>query len=420
MSYDPFDHNFERGMHNRRSMLGDEWVDHSIANATNFNADFQNLITRYAWNEIWGRPGLDPKTRRIIILTSTVALGRWEEFELHVRAALTGDPATRLTPDEIKEVLLQSALYAGVPAGNTAFSRAQHILHEVGDQIGYQLVPQQPANSCHPGIGKEGLSTSSPALHYSVREPRNGKAPRHTVVLAHALGTDLMMWDGLANLLAADCRVIAYDARGHGSSEKADGLYSMADLADDAARLLRELDTGPVVWVGLSMGSMTGQELALSHPDLVRALVLANTTSAYPHVASQAYQQRIVTVRDQGMEAIADPLMERYFQDDFRAKQPATVARFRRRLASTDPLGYSGCCNAVGTANTATRLDQIKVPTLVIAGELDQVTTVSMAQTLANGIKGAQLAVIKDAPHISVTVQPQAFAELVMRFLEGL
>ncbi|MGL1400035.1 alpha/beta fold hydrolase, partial [Vibrio parahaemolyticus] len=80
----------------------------------------------------------------------------------------------------------------------------------------------------------------------------NGKAPRHTVVLSHALGTDLMMWDGLANLLAADCRVIAYDHRGHGSSEKIDGLYTMADLADDAARLLRELDTGPVVWVGLS------------------------------------------------------------------------------------------------------------------------------------------------------------------------
>ena len=89
MSYDPLDHDFERGMRNRRSVLGDQWVDRSVANATNFNADFQNLITRFAWNEIWGRPGLDHKTRRIIVLAITIALGRWEEFELHVRAGLT-------------------------------------------------------------------------------------------------------------------------------------------------------------------------------------------------------------------------------------------------------------------------------------------------------------------------------------------
>ncbi|MFX5611209.1 carboxymuconolactone decarboxylase family protein, partial [Acinetobacter baumannii] len=82
-------------------------------------------ITRFAWNEIWGRPGLDHKTRRIIVLAITIALGRWEEFELHVRAGLTADPATRLTPDEMKEVMIQASVYAGVPAGNTAFTHAQ-------------------------------------------------------------------------------------------------------------------------------------------------------------------------------------------------------------------------------------------------------------------------------------------------------
>eukprot|EP01037_Dinobryon_pediforme_P035063 gene35063-41278_t len=128
MSYDPLDHDFERGMRNRRNVLGDAWVDRSVANATNFNAEFQNLITRFAWNEIWGRPGLEHKTRRIIVLAITIALGRWEEFELHVRAALLGDPVSRLTPDEMKEVLIQSAIYAGVPAGNTAFTHAQQIL----------------------------------------------------------------------------------------------------------------------------------------------------------------------------------------------------------------------------------------------------------------------------------------------------
>lgn len=422
MSFDPLDHDFERGMRNRRSVLGDAWVDRSVAGATNFNAEFQNLITRFAWHEIWGRPGLDHKTRRIIVLAITIALGRWEEFELHVRAGLLGDPATCLTPDEMKEVLIQSAIYAGVPAGNTAFSHAQKILREVGEQIGYKVEPQRPADTFHPGIGKQGRTVSSPALHYTVREPRNGRAPRHTVVLSHAICADLMMWDGLANQLASDCRVIAYDHRGHGSSDKGDGddLYSMADLADDAARLLRELDTGPVVWVGLSMGGMAGQELALRHPGLVRALVLANTTSAYPEAAREAWRQRIVTVREQGIEAIADAVMGRYFHDDFRTAHAATVARFRQRLTSTDAQGYVGCCHAVGTVDTTARLGQIAVPTLVIAGALDQGTPVAMAQALADAIAGAQLQVIDGASHISAVEQPEAFAALVGDFLAQL
>ncbi|MFC5479072.1 3-oxoadipate enol-lactonase [Massilia suwonensis] len=420
MSFDPLHHDFERGLQNRRSVLGDAWVDRSINNANSFNADFQNLITRFAWNEIWGRPGLEHKMRRAIVLSITTALGRWEEFELHVRAALLGDADSRLTPDEIKEILMQSAIYAGVPAANTAFAHTLAILREVGEQIGYTLEPTAPGSVAHSGIGREGRTASSPALHYSVREPRNGKAPRHTVVLSHALGCDLTMWDALANQLAQDCRVIAYDHRGHGSSDAPDALYAMSDLADDAARLLRELDTGPVVWVGLSMGGMVGQELALRHPSLVRALVLANTTSGYPEAARAVWEQRIATVRADGIEAIADAVMGRYFHDAFRAQKAATVARFRRRLVTTDAVGYVGCCEAVGKVDTGSRLGQIGVPTLVIAGELDQGTPVAMAQALADGIPGARLEVLKEASHLSAAEQPAAFARLVTDFVSGL
>jgi 3-oxoadipate enol-lactonase len=420
MSFDPLDHDFERGLQNRRGVLGDAWVDRSLNNANSFNADFQNLITRFAWNEIWGRPGLDHKTRRAIVLSITVALGRWEEYDLHVRAALLGEEGSRLTPDEIKEILMQSAIYAGVPAANTGFTHALAILREVADQIGYTLEPAAPAAAAHSGIGREGRTASTPALHYSVREPRNGKAPRHTVVLSHALGCDLTMWDALANQLAADCRVIAFDHRGHGSSDAPADLYAMADLADDAARLLRELDTGPVVWVGLSMGGMVGQELALRHPSLVRALVLANTTSGYPEAARAVWEQRIATVREQGIEAIADAVMGRYFHDGYRAHKASTVARFRRRLVTTDAVGYVGCCNAVGTVDTTARLGQIAVPALVIAGELDQGTPVAMAQALADGIPGASLVVLKEASHLSAIEQPEAFAEAVTGFIGAL
>ncbi|MFZ0285797.1 MAG: carboxymuconolactone decarboxylase family protein, partial [Terriglobales bacterium] len=104
----------------RREMLGDAHVDRAVTNTTDFNREFQELITRYAWGTIWTRPGLDLRTRRLLVLTTMAALGRWEEFSLHVRAGLTHE----LEPCDLKEVLLQIAIYAGVPAANTGFHLA--------------------------------------------------------------------------------------------------------------------------------------------------------------------------------------------------------------------------------------------------------------------------------------------------------
>jgi 4-carboxymuconolactone decarboxylase len=114
----------DRGMEVRREVLGDEHVDRAIERTTDFTADFQDLITRYAWGEIWARPGLDRRTRSCMTLTALVALNRMEELELHVRAALRNG----LTRDEIKEVLLHAAVYCGVPAANAAFAVAQRVL----------------------------------------------------------------------------------------------------------------------------------------------------------------------------------------------------------------------------------------------------------------------------------------------------
>lgn len=124
----------DAGMANRRRVLGDEWVEQSLANRTEFNSDFQELITRIAWHEIWGRPGLDERTRRLLAIAVTAALGRWEEFRLHVRAGLEQGG---FAADELKEVLMQLAIYAGVPAANTGFSEAGEILSEI---------PEQPVN----------------------------------------------------------------------------------------------------------------------------------------------------------------------------------------------------------------------------------------------------------------------------------
>jgi 4-carboxymuconolactone decarboxylase len=117
----------ERGTRVRREVLGDEHVDAAVERMSDFTADFQDLITRYAWGEIWERPGLDRRTRSAITLTALVARGQFDELALHLRAALRNG----LTRDEIKEVLLQSAIYCGVPAANSAFAVAQEVLeHE--------------------------------------------------------------------------------------------------------------------------------------------------------------------------------------------------------------------------------------------------------------------------------------------------
>ena len=116
----------DRGMKIRREVLGDEHVDRAIASTTPATADFQDLITRYAWGEIWARPGLDRKTRSCITITALVALGRFDELELHIRAAFRNG----LTQDEVSEVLLQTAIYCGVPAANSAFHVYERVLAE--------------------------------------------------------------------------------------------------------------------------------------------------------------------------------------------------------------------------------------------------------------------------------------------------
>ncbi|MCW5681564.1 MAG: 4-carboxymuconolactone decarboxylase [Xanthobacteraceae bacterium] len=119
----------EKGMAKRRKVLGNAWVDRSIAKKNDFNAEFQDLITRYAWGEIWTRPHFDERTRRLIVIGSMVALGRWEEFRLHVRAAMVEGGFSK---EDIKELLLQQAIYCGVPAANTAFHEASEVFAEIG------------------------------------------------------------------------------------------------------------------------------------------------------------------------------------------------------------------------------------------------------------------------------------------------
>ena len=119
----------DKGMARRRKVLGNAWVDKANANKTPLNEDFQEFITRYAWGEIWARPHFDERTRRILVIGSMVALGAWEEFRMHVRAAMTEGG---FTAADIKEILMQQAIYCGLPAANHAFKEAAAVLKEIG------------------------------------------------------------------------------------------------------------------------------------------------------------------------------------------------------------------------------------------------------------------------------------------------
>ena len=394
---------FDRGTKNRRAVLGDAWVDKSLSSANAFNADYQSLIARYAWNDIWGRPGLDHATRRLLVLGMTMGLARWEEFELHCRAAIRGGVPLA----KINETLMQGAIYCGVPAANTAFKLTMDILREEG------LLPEP-----------EPLTPAARvAIHHTFSTPQIRVALQGDgapVVLSHALGLDLSMWDAYAAQLAAGqpYQVLRYDHRGHGGSASPAGPYAMDDLVDDAARVIREWGRGPVAWVGLSMGAMVGMGLAIRYPELVARLVLANTTSRYPEAAAANWAQRIATVDEQGMAAVADMVVERYLHAGFRAAVPATTEAIRQRLLRDDAAGYAASCHAVASVDWLGRLDEVRCPTLVIAGARDAGAPPAMGQAIAERIPGAVLRVIEDASHLSVLETPTEFSAIVGEFLQ--
>lgn len=250
---------------------------------------------------------------------------------------------------------------------------------------------------------------------------QQGQGP--LVVLSHALGCDLSMWDGVAAALQDRYTVLRYDQRGHGKTPATAGAYGMDDLADDAAELIRAQGAGPVHFVGLSMGGMTAQALAARHPGLVRSIVVANSAASYDEAARAMWQARIDTVLANGVPPIADGALQRWFTPEFRADLAnggaARVARLRAVLEATQAAPYAAACAAVAGIALDEGNARIACPTLVIAGSRDEATPPAMSQAIADRIPGARLASL-DAAHLSAVEQPEAFARLLTEFWEGL
>jgi 3-oxoadipate enol-lactonase len=242
-----------------------------------------------------------------------------------------------------------------------------------------------------------------------------GQGP--ALVLGHALGVDLRMWDEVADDLARDHLVLRYDHRGQGGSDVPPGPYTMDELVDDAAALIRERGLGPIVYVGLSMGGMVAMGLAVRHPDLVRGIVVANSGARYPDAARATWAQRIAAVESEGMAAVADATMERWFTPTFRATRHEVVDRFRHTVLQADPAGYAATCRAIAEVDWLDRLPGVRCPALVIAGALDAGAPPEFAQAIVQRLPGAELQLWDDVAHMSAIEQPARFIAAVRAFL---
>ena len=239
------------------------------------------------------------------------------------------------------------------------------------------------------------------------------------VLMVHAIGCDHRMWDAVAAALEQRYRIVRMDVRGHGKSPVTAGPYSLQQLARDAAAVLDAHHIERAHWVGLSMGGMIGQAFALEHAARLGRLVIANTTSSYGPDGAKMWDARIKAVAEGGMAAIKDMVMGRYFSDAFRASHPEVVAETAKRFLATPAEGYIACCNAIRELGFTADLPRIHARTLVIAGEMDAGTPVSMSEAIASRITGSRLAVIAGAAHLSAVEKPTEFAALVQGFLES-
>lgn len=247
---------------------------------------------------------------------------------------------------------------------------------------------------------------------------REGDGP--IVVLSHALGCDLSMWDGVAAQLSRAHTVLRYDHRNHGASEVLPGALRIETLAQDAAELIRREAGGePVHFVGLSMGGMTGQALAVRHPELLKTMVIANSAAHYPDQAP--WRARVETVAARGVAAIAPGAVSRWITPAWAATPEGAEAakKLHDVLVRTDAQGYIESCNAVAAIDFRESNHRIAVPTLVIGGLQDEATPMAMSQAMASAIPHARLQTI-DAAHLSAVERPAEFAQLLIDFWRSL
>jgi 3-oxoadipate enol-lactonase len=244
----------------------------------------------------------------------------------------------------------------------------------------------------------------------------DGPVDAPPLVLSNSLGTTLEMWEPQLEALSRRFRVVRYDARGHGRSSVASEPTRIDDLGRDVVELMDELGLERVSFCGLSIGGVVGMWLAANAPERVRRLVLCCTRPSF--APRETWLERATIVRAQGLEAIADAVIDRWFRPAFRRARPEVVARFRGMLVSTPADGYAACCDALADADLTPFLGTIAVPTLVITGAADPVAPPSSGEALAAALPVASHTSIADAAHIANAEQPDDFTAALLQHID--
>lgn len=237
------------------------------------------------------------------------------------------------------------------------------------------------------------------------------------LVLGGSLGSTAAMWDPQVPVLSRSLRVVRYDHRGHGGSRPAAPPTSLADLGADVVALLDHLGVRRAALGGVSLGGMVAMWVARHHPERVESLALVCTSARLG--PPEAWRERAATVRSQGMAAIADGVLARWFTPGWAERHSDVVARLREDFLAVDPDGYAGCCEAIGAMDLLDDLARVTVPTLVVAGADDPATPPVHAEAIAARVPGARLVVVPDAAHLGSVEQPAAVTALLAAHVSG-
>ena len=247
-------------------------------------------------------------------------------------------------------------------------------------------------------------------IHAEASGPTNGPV----MVLSGSLGSTLHMWDPMLEYLPETLRIIRYDMRGHGQSDAPAGPYSMGQLVSDAEAVCDAYSVQDALFVGLSVGGMVAQGLAVKRPDLVRALVLSNTAAKIGN--PKLWQDRIDAVQTQGMEGLADGVMQRWFGRSFYGSD--AMAPWRAMLVATPKQGYTGVCAAIAGTDFYTPTSGLRIPTLGIAGTEDKSTPPDLVRETVDLIPGAQFVLMRQAGHLPCVEDPETYAGHLLKFME--
>lgn len=236
-----------------------------------------------------------------------------------------------------------------------------------------------------------------------------------TLIFSNSLGTDLTMWDKQVELLGQQFNILRYDTRGHGKSVVTEGEYSIEMLGKDVLHLLDHLKIEKVNFCGLSIGGLTGQWLGIHAPHRLNKLILSNTAAKIGN--TEGWNTRIETVQKNGLNSIVSGTQERWFTPEFVSENKETVDAVLDSFVKTPLAGYTSCCAAVRDADFTAEISKISVPTLIICGTEDAVTTVKDGEFFTSKIPNATLVTLR-AAHISNIEQAADFTKQLIEFIK--